>query len=459
MESEEMELASLDSSYSPSYWADSEHLNNSAIYWPTIEDLNRTLVLKCTPYDPSTNRYGNPVYCYTPGVESGPQLMSIRKRQEMTPFLLPHGSMRVISYNILADQHATTDYSRDILYPYCSQEALSSPYRHGLLVNELIGYNADIVCLQEVAMKSFDVSLLPVLNEQGYDGHYAMKTGQLHEGEAIFFHTSKYTSISSHVISLRKFFSEDPECAELFIELQKSPVIVTSIMDKPTILQVVVLQVTGYSERYLVVANTHLSFHPSEDHIRLFQAILCTKAINKIIREFKDSHLTSCDVAVIFCGDFNSCPCTGGYEYLTKGFLPACHPDWTKYKYSLIPRCGCCKVPTSDQDYIINALAMTGEKNLVDPSSVVIIDDFKGIDIKHELSLQDACGPLEYTHYRNVFVAVLDYILTDLNYFTVSNVVSMPTHDEVTQHTALPSVCFPSDHLALICELTWKVNI
>lgn len=32
----------------------------------------------------------------------------------------------------------------------------------------------------------------------------------------------------------------------------------------------------------------------------------------------------------------------------------------------------------------------------------------------------------------------------------------MPRHEEVTLHTALPSVVFPSDHIALVCTLQLK---
>lgn len=106
-------------------------------------------------------------------------MLAILNRQKLTPSLLPVGYLRVVSYNVLADQHASSEYSQNILYPYCKPIALTSPYRHGLLVKELIGYRPDIICLQEVAQKCFDFSLEPVLRGEGYGGHYARKTGQV----------------------------------------------------------------------------------------------------------------------------------------------------------------------------------------------------------------------------------------------------------------------------------------
>lgn len=52
---------------------------------------------------------------------------------------------------------------------------------------------------------------------------------------------------------------------------------------------------------------------------------------------------------------------------------------------------------------------------------------------------------------------MLDYIFVDSKKLAVKQVIPMPTHEEVTLHTALPSVVFPSDHIAQVCDLTWNV--
>lgn len=57
---------------------------------------------------------------------------------------------RVVSYNILADVYAQTELSKTVLYPYCAPYALQLDYRQNLIKKELTGYNADIICLQEV---------------------------------------------------------------------------------------------------------------------------------------------------------------------------------------------------------------------------------------------------------------------------------------------------------------------
>ena len=43
-----------------------------------------------------------------------------------------------------------------------------------------------------------------------------------------------------------------------------------------------------------------------------------------------------------------------------------------------------------------------------------------------------------------------------LSKLEVTQVIHNPEHSEVEQHKALPSVVFPSDHIAQICDLKWN---
>jgi 2',5'-phosphodiesterase len=44
-----------------------------------------------------------------------------------------------MSYNILADVFADTEYTRNELYPYCAPYALAIDYRKQLLLKEILG--------------------------------------------------------------------------------------------------------------------------------------------------------------------------------------------------------------------------------------------------------------------------------------------------------------------------------
>lgn len=50
-----------------------------------------------------------------------------------------------MSYNILSDRYCKQD-----TYEYCPVPYLAINYRKKLLIKEILGYHADIICLQEV---------------------------------------------------------------------------------------------------------------------------------------------------------------------------------------------------------------------------------------------------------------------------------------------------------------------
>lgn len=81
----------------------------------------------------------------------------------------------------------------------------------------------------------------------------------------------------------------------------------------------------------------------------------------------------------------------------------------------------------------------------------------QGLELRHNLDLKSACGYVTYTNYTPNFHDMLDYIFVDSKKLAVKQVIPMPMHEEVTLHTGLPSVVFPSDHIAQVCDLTWNV--
>lgn len=51
------------------------------------------------------------------------------------------------------------------------------------------------------------------------------------------------------------------------------------------------------------------------------------------------------------------------------------------------------------------------------------------------------------------FNRILDHIFFDGKRFRFHRVIPMPTHEEVTEFSAIPSCKIPSDHLAVVIEL------
>jgi 2',5'-phosphodiesterase len=96
----------------------------------------------------------------------------------------------------------------------------------------------------------------------------------------------------------------------------------------------VVLKSKDLNNKYLVVANTHLYFHPDADHVRLLQIGLSMLYVEHIVAKTKKNFgVGDNDVALLFCGDFNSVPECGIYKLMTEKFVPDDFADWESSKW------------------------------------------------------------------------------------------------------------------------------
>lgn len=77
----------------------------------------------------------------------------------------------VLCYNILCDKYATQQ-----MYGYTASWALAWDYRKDLILQELQGHDADVVCLQEVAMDNFNEVFSPALAYHEYKGVFWPKS-------------------------------------------------------------------------------------------------------------------------------------------------------------------------------------------------------------------------------------------------------------------------------------------
>lgn len=67
--------------------------------------------------------------------------------------------------------------------------------------------------------------------------------------------------------------------------------------------------------------------------------------------------------------------------------------------------------------------------------------------------MTSACGTPKYTNFTVGFKDCLDYIYCEKNNFEVKQVIPLPSDEELTANQAIPSVLFPSDHIALVADL------
>ncbi|KPP59754.1 hypothetical protein Z043_122295 [Scleropages formosus] len=318
-------------------------------------------------------------------------------------------ALRVVSYNILADVYAQTELSKTVLYPYCAPYALQIDYRQSLIKKELSGYNADIICLQEVDKAVFADSLCPALDAFGLNGVFRMKERQ-HEGLATFFRTSKLELIGRYDVTLSDALTSESRHAELWRKMSANEALRDKVTQRSTALQVTVLQSVKDPSRKLCVANTHLYWHPKGSHVRLIQMAVALQHLQWVTSEVHPG------TPLLLSGDLNSPPSSGVFQLITRGHIPEDHSDW----------------------------ASEGP------------DELCPLEVTSPFQLASACGEPAYTNYVGGFHGCLDYILVEPSALQVEQVIPMPSHQDITTYQALPSVSHPSDHIALVCDLVWQ---
>ncbi|KAK3861133.1 hypothetical protein Pcinc_032865 [Petrolisthes cinctipes] len=389
------------------------------IYHTAVEDIGRLIKVIVTPCDGERRGEVAEVMASVL-VSAGPGECPFHRRQQLfTSHLAGENCLRVVSYNILADLYADSDHARTNLFPTCPAYAIAIDYRKQLLIAEITGYKGDLVCLQEVDEKVFLRDLEPALAETGLDGHYTPKGGSVNEGIALFYRRDKLRLLEKNRLILIEELQKNTLFSEAWERVQACPAAVERI-NRGTVLQISVLECVGEvagssAGRILVVGGTHLYFHPDADHVRLLQAGLCITLLRQVMQLYQVKYPEK-EVCLVFCGDFNSTPEFAVYRLMTQQWVGEDDIDWS----------------SADGEHI------------------------EGLSFNHDLELDSACGLPPYTNFTPFFHGCLDYIYYQTDKFDVKKVVPLPSHEEVTEHTALPSITMPSDHLPLIADLQFK---
>lgn len=379
-------------------------VNEGMIYWTSRNDIGRRLKVVVTPrfYE----REGSALVAESQNaVLGGPEHFPFQERHLYTQHLTDSDSIRCLTYNILASM-----YVERKKFPYCTEVARDRYYRRQLLIKELLGYNGDILCLQEVQEGMFQYDILPVLQSAGFDGFWMRKSGRRSEGLACFFRASKFKVISHEGVPLNEIIKKKEIFHDLLSKVSGNLKDISRLLVQHSVLQIVLLEHIENSKRILV-ANTHLYSNKDAPDVRLLQSALCVGYIEHLLKSQDDFN----SAAVLFCGDFNSVPHSSVLKFLLEGSFKCC-PSWTK----------------------------NSSGSPVDTT------------IKHSLTLDSACGFPAYTNYTEDFKGCLDYIFYSPDSFTVEEIVPIPSEEAVSRDVGLPSELFPSDHIPLICTLNWK---
>ncbi|KAJ2865051.1 Glucose-repressible alcohol dehydrogenase transcriptional effector [Coemansia erecta] len=357
----------------------------------------------------------------------------------------------VLSYNVLCPKYATPQ-----MYSYCPSWALSWEYRRDIIMSELTAFQPDIVCLQEVEAGQFDEFFQEKLGELGYEGVFWTKSRartmgederKLVDGCATFYKSSMFKCVASHLLEFQ-------QSALSRKDFRKSDDFFNRFMTKDNIVGFAVLKHRKLpNEPMLFVTNAHVHWDPEFTDVKMVQtamlmeelAILAKKhapglataaaqgstgPIHSLGSEGSEAHRVQIQlqqqqkmfqkIGSIICGDFNSTPDSGLYEFLSRGRLDKDHEDLTR----------------------------------LEPYA-----DYKRHGLRHPFGLKSAyasVGELPLTNFSASFNGTIDYIWYTTGTLIPTGLLGEIEDGWMKQNVGFPNAHIPSDHIPIMAEFKWK---
>ena len=387
-----------------------EEVGKGFSFTPTNNEMSRQLKCICTPANEDRAGPFSEEAVSTKEVSAGPGFVFADERTIFTrKYLDDADQLRVVSYNILADVFADTEHGRNNLYPYCPPYALNFYYRRQLILKELLDYHADIICLQECELKMFESFLEPAMRNEGYRGLLKLKLGDMPEGEALFFRTSRFKHQIDASVSIREAI-DTPANAALKAQIGPESELLASIKKRHAIAQINILM-DSQTHRHLIIVNTHLYFRPNSPDIRLLQMCIVLNYVSSFI---EGHNLT--DYSLLICGDMNSSKGSALLDYLDGETIETSNEVWKA-------------IHSSSSNFVSQ--------------------------LKSPLNLINASGHPEFTNFVYGFQATLDYVYGTAGSFEVQSILPQPEREKIEMYGGLPNIVAPSDHLAVVLELKW----
>ncbi|KAJ2347089.1 Glucose-repressible alcohol dehydrogenase transcriptional effector [Coemansia erecta] len=354
--------------------------------------------------------------------------------------------LTVLSYNVLCPKYATPQ-----MYSYCPSWALAWEYRRDTILSELSALQPDIVCLQEVEAIQFDECFKVKLREMGYEGMFWTKSRartmsederKRVDGCATFYKSSMFTCQSTHLLEFqqsalnRKDFRK---CDDFFNRFMTKDNIVGFAMLKHKKLP---------GEPMIFVSNAHVHWDPEFVDVKMVQAAMLTEELAMLFQKHApgigpapsaaaasgsgeaDAHRMQLQlqsqqkqfqkVAAIICGDFNSTPDSGLYEFLSRGRLDKDHEELAR----------------------------------LEPYA-----DYKRHGLRHAFGLKSAYASKEelpLTTLTPTFQGTIDYIWYTTGTLTPTGLLGEVDEEWVSQVVGFPNTHIPSDHIPVMAEFKWK---
>lgn len=378
--------------------------------------------------------------------------------------------IRVLTWNLLAQCLV-----RRQLFP--ASDCLKAGQREPVLHREILSHNADILCLQEVDRLE---QLLPVLQKAGYSHHFGSGPGKLH-GCIIAYKAQRFSLVAEKVVYYdeERVRTDGSELGQRGVSFKTR-----------NIGMIVALEANNNQSDSLVVATTHLFWHPKYTYERARQAALLIREVSR----FKVDHAVE-EWPCIVAGDFNFPPDDPAYSLLSGDELLAEQQAKLSASYVVHSTVGpnvllnTEKQVVDDQEGgdaddpdvdIVNARnAIPADGLLTIPELVTLCSSQPRVRSSYDIGLADYLSrnffittygdrvqippgrhgshEPEYTSYAHYWKTVLDYVFVldpPGRYCRVTGLLS--PFQAADLEPGLPQRRVSgSDHVSLVAELVW----
>lgn len=378
--------------------------------------------------------------------------------------------IRVLTWNLLAQCLV-----RRQLFP--ASDCLKAGQREPVLHREILSHNADILCLQEVDRLE---QLLPVLQKAGYSHHFGSGPGKLH-GSIIAYKAQRFSLVAEKVVYYdeERVRTDGSELGQRGVSFKTR-----------NIGMIVALEANNNQSDSLVVATTHLFWHPKYTYERARQAALLIREVSR----FKVDHAVE-EWPCIVAGDFNFPPDDPAYSLLSGDELLAEQQAKLSASYVVHSTVGpnvllnTEKQVVDDQEGgdaddpdvdIVNARnAIPADGLLTIPELVTLCSSQPRVRSSYDIGLADYLSrnffittygdrvqippgrhgshEPEYTSYAHYWKTVLDYVFVldpPGRYCRVTGLLS--PFQAADLEPGLPQRRVSgSDHVSLVAELVW----
>ncbi|KAK9983345.1 hypothetical protein SO802_032870 [Lithocarpus litseifolius] len=380
-------------------------VGSSNFYIPTLSDCDFRLRLHSAAVDSSlgTRLSLDNIVVTDPVIKpSHPPRKMIRLLNTLNSNLKAQSSndvvFSVLTYNILADSLSMNALG------YCPNWALAWEYRQENLLDEIIKYDADILCLQEVQCDHFENFFEPELKKLGYSVMYKQRTGTGLE----------FDKEASSVVN----------ALEPKIKFKGSH----RLTSKDNVALVVVLEsLQNGSNRdafqsRICVANIHTHWSKGHEDVTLFQVVHLVNGLEKIAQ--------SQQIPLIICGDFNSRPGSDPHNFVVKG------------------RANCISEKANDPLGIFQYLKLHHSLSLVSAYSSFLHSDAAE---EQQRKMNSQTSEPAFTNFTDKFFGTLDYIFYTDNSLIVESLLELVDRESIGNN-GIPSPTWPSDHIALMAS-------